>query len=83
MAGPQRLDKGVSKVLHSCALLSIRKNYPSADENYIPFKESHEDEARQLYGDNFMVKVGPNFADDAKFNPLSCRHTTCLCTGLK
>ena len=47
-----RLGKGVRKVIPSCALWSIREKYPSADGSYIPFKESRDDEARQLYGDN-------------------------------
>ena len=46
-----RLGKGVRKVIPSCTLWSIREKYPSADGSYMSFKESHEDEARQLYGD--------------------------------
>ena len=34
------------------ALWSIHEKYSSADRSYIPFKESPDDEARQLYGDN-------------------------------
>ena len=44
-----QLGKGVRKVIPSCTLWSIREKYPSADGSYIPFKESREDEARQLY----------------------------------
>ena len=47
-----RLGKGVRKVIPSCALWSIREKYPSANGSCIPFKESRDDEARQLYGDN-------------------------------
>ena len=47
-----RLGKGVKKVIPSCALWSIREKYPSVDGSYIPFKESRDDKARQLYGDN-------------------------------
>ena len=47
-----RLGKRVRKVIHSCTLWSICKKYPSATGSYIPFKESNEKEARQLYGDN-------------------------------
>ena len=44
-----QLGKGVRKVIPSCTLWSIREKYPSADGSYIPFKESREDKARQLY----------------------------------
>ena len=47
-----QLGKGVRKVIPSCALWSIREKYPSADGSHIPFKESRDDKARQLYGDN-------------------------------
>ena len=47
-----RLGKGVRKVIPSCTLWSIREKYASADGSYIPFKESRDDEARQLFGDN-------------------------------
>ena len=47
-----RLGKWVRKVIPSCALWNIRQKYPSADGSYIPFNESRDDEARELYGDN-------------------------------
>ena len=47
-----QLGKGIRKVIPSCSLWSICEKYPSADGSYIPFKESQDNEARQLYGDN-------------------------------
>ena len=47
-----RLGKGVRRIIPSCALWSICQKSPSANGSYIPFKESHDDEARHLYGDN-------------------------------
>ena len=58
-----RLGKEVRKVIPPCAVWSIREKYPSANGSYIPFKESREDEARQLYGDNSCTLRGLNFRD--------------------
>ena len=87
-----RLGKEVRKVIPSCALWSIREKYPSADGSYIPFKESRDDETRQLYRDNWCTLRGLNFrylldlgANHEglpklcrwhKINPLPYRHTT-------
>ena len=46
-----QLGKEVRQVIPSSTLWSIREKYLSADGSYIPFKESREDEERQLYGD--------------------------------
>ena len=53
----------VSKIIPSCVLWSISKKYPSADGSYIPFKESNENKAKQLYGDNWCTLGGSNFKD--------------------
>ena len=57
------MGKGVTKVILSCTLWNIREKYSSADESYIPFKESCEEEARKLYGDNWCTVRGLNFGD--------------------
>ena len=87
-----RFGKGVRKVIPSCALWSIHEKYPSADRSYIPFKERRDDEARQLYGDNWCTLRRINFRDHLdlvanhkglpklrrwhKINHLPCRYTT-------
>ena len=55
--------KGVTKVISSSALWSVCEKYPSADGSYIPLKESHDNDARQLYGDNWCTLRGLNFRD--------------------
>ena len=57
------MGKGVRKVIPSCALWSIPKKYSSTDEIYIPFKESRDDEATQLYGDDGCTLSESNFRD--------------------
>ena len=57
------MGKGVTKVILLCTLSNIREKYFSADESYIPFKESCEEEARKLYGDNWCTVRGLNFGD--------------------
>ena len=49
---PNQLGKGVRKVIPSCALWSIHEKYPLADGSLIPFKESRDHKAKQLYGYN-------------------------------
>ena len=58
-----QLGKGVRKVIPSCALWSIREKHPSVDGSYIPFKESRDNDARQLYGDNWCTLSWLNFRD--------------------
>ena len=86
-----RLGKGVRKVIPSFSLWSIREKCPSADWSYISFKESLDDEARQLYGDNWCTLRELSFRDLLdlgtnheglpkhcrwhKINPFPCRHT--------
>ena len=86
------LGKAFRKVIPSCALWSICEKCPSANGSYIPFKESCDDEAKQLYGDNWCTLRGFNFIDLLdlgvnnegfcklccwhKINPLPCRHMT-------
>ena len=86
------LGKGFRKAIPSCALWSIREKYPSANGSYIPFKETCDNEVKQLYGDNWCTLRGFNFIDLLdlgvnnegfcklccwhKINPLPCRHMT-------
>ena len=86
------LGKGFRKLIPSCALWSICEKCPSANGSYIPFKESCDDEAKQLYGDNWCTLRGFNFIDLLdlgvndeglhklccwhKINLLPCRHMT-------
>ena len=86
-----QLSKGFRKIITSCALWSIREKYPLADGSYFPFKESRDDEARQLYRDNWCTSRGTNFIDHLdmganqeglpklrrwhKMNPFPWRHT--------
>ena len=41
---PNRLGKGVHKVIPACAVKEICENYPSEDVKYIPFMENTENE---------------------------------------
>ena len=43
--------------------MEYSSKYPSADGSYIPFKERNENEARQLYGDNWCTLRGLSFKD--------------------
>ena len=48
--------------------MEYSRKYSSADESYIPFKESCEDEAIKLYGDIWCTVRGLNFGDLLDFN---------------
>ena len=42
------LEKGVRKVIPSCAVWAIRNNYPSKDGKYIPLMEIKEGERNSI-----------------------------------
>ena len=49
------LEKGVRKVISSCAVWKIRNEYKVDSDVYLPFMERKEDEERPLNTDDYFI----------------------------